>query len=73
MNFLEVKDLKTYFFTRWGTVKAVDGVSFSLKEGETLGLGWRIGMWQERHLPFHTEASAPTSGSDRRRSNLAAG
>jgi len=38
MNFLEVNDLKTYFFTRWGTVKAVDGVSFSLKEGESFGL-----------------------------------
>ncbi len=38
MNFLEVNDLKTYFFTRWGTVKAVDGVSFSLKEGDALGL-----------------------------------
>jgi oligopeptide transport system ATP-binding protein len=35
---LEVKDLKTYFKTDAGIVKAVDGISFSLKEGETLGI-----------------------------------
>jgi len=38
VSFLEVNNLKTYFFTRWGTVKAVDGVSFSLEKGEVLGL-----------------------------------
>jgi oligopeptide/dipeptide ABC transporter ATP-binding protein len=35
---LRVTGLKTYFFLRRGTVKAVDGVSFSIKRRETLGL-----------------------------------
>ncbi len=35
---LEVRDLKTHFFTRAGVVKAVDGVSFSLATGQVLGL-----------------------------------
>jgi oligopeptide/dipeptide ABC transporter ATP-binding protein len=35
---LELRDLKTYFFTPEGVVKAVDGASFSLRPGQTLGL-----------------------------------
>src|SRR5512139_1084471 len=37
-NLLEVKNLKTYSYTEDGIVKAVDGVDFSLKRGEVLGL-----------------------------------
>jgi oligopeptide/dipeptide ABC transporter ATP-binding protein len=35
---LEVRYLKTHFFTQEGVVKAVDGVSYTLEEGQTLGL-----------------------------------
>ncbi|MCI0478374.1 MAG: ABC transporter ATP-binding protein, partial [Anaerolineales bacterium] len=35
---LEVKNLKTYFFLDEGTVRAIDGVDFDIRRGETLGV-----------------------------------
>jgi len=37
-HLLEVKDLKMHFHTRDGVVKAVDGVSYTLDKGETIGV-----------------------------------
>jgi ABC-type dipeptide/oligopeptide/nickel transport system ATPase component len=37
-NLLEIKNLRTYFYTEDGTLKAVDGVDLEIKQGETLGI-----------------------------------
>ena len=37
-DLLEVRDLRTYIYTRRGVVKAVDGATFSIQRGETLGI-----------------------------------
>ncbi len=37
-NILEVDNLKTYFYHEEGLVKAVDGISYNIKQGETLGV-----------------------------------
>jgi oligopeptide/dipeptide ABC transporter ATP-binding protein len=38
MSLLEVQDLKVYFHTEDGVVKAVDGASYSVEKGQTLGI-----------------------------------
>ena len=37
-NLVQIKNLKTYFYTEDGIVKAVDDVSFNIKEGEIIGV-----------------------------------
>ena len=38
MSLLEIKDLQTYFDTKRGLIKAVNGVSLTIEEGRTLGV-----------------------------------
>jgi oligopeptide/dipeptide ABC transporter ATP-binding protein len=42
-NILDIRNLKTYFFTREGVIKAADDISFVLKKGETLGIAGESG------------------------------
>ena len=35
---LDVRDLRTYLYTKWGITKAVDGLNFQVRSGETLGI-----------------------------------
>lgn len=37
-DILQVKDLKTYYYSKTKVVPAVDGISFSLKQGESIGI-----------------------------------
>ena len=58
MSLLEVKDLKTYFYTDSGVAKAVDGVTFSLDKGKTLGIVGESGCVWWTLPPAGTRAAA---------------
>ena len=49
MPLLEIKNLKTYFKTKRGIVKAVNDVSYSLEAGKTLGVVGESGEIRLRH------------------------
>lgn len=62
-NILEVKNLKQYFEPIKGyTVKAVDGVSFNIKEGEVLGLVGESGCGKSTVLRTIMGVYPPTEG-----------
>ncbi len=55
---LEVRDLATHFTTRAGVLKAVDGVSFDLAQGEVVGLVGESGSGKTRDRLLHSWASS---------------
>lgn len=62
---LEVEDLKVHFPTKAGLVRAVDGVSFNLKKGETLGLVGESGCGKSTTGRAVAQLLRPTAGSVR--------
>ncbi len=69
---LDVTDLATHFATRQGALKAVDGVSFTIAEGEIIGLVGESGSGKSVYGLFHSRPDRP-AGADCRWLGEAAG
>ena len=68
-NVVEFDDLHTYFFTDTGTVKAVDGVSFDVPQGMTVGVVGESGCGKSVTSPFADAAAPAPAGTDRLRAD----
>ena len=66
-DLLQVKNLQTSFFTPEGEVRAIDGVSFEIGEGQNSRLGRRIGLRQERDFAVDHAPHSVAAGKNRRR------
>ncbi len=58
---LEIKNLKTYFYTYEGIAKAVDGVSYQLAKGEPLGVVGESGCHFHTRCPQKIEGLCQTA------------
>ena len=65
MALLELKNLKTFFATKRGTVKAVNGVSYSLDAGKVLGVVGESGSGKTTLLNILAALDEPTAGTVR--------
>ena len=66
-NIVEFDNLHTYFYTDSGVVKAVNGVSFDIPAGSTVGGGRRVRLRKVGHEFVAYAACSGTYGADRRR------
>lgn len=62
MSLLEVKDLKKYFSVKNGTLHAVDGLTFNIEEGKTLGMVGESGCGKSTCGRAILRLHEPTSG-----------